>query len=377
MSITAYTGLPGSGKSYGVVEQVIIPALEGGRTVVTNIPLNEMEIYKYLHDQGQKKLDIRALDMDRAKNTPNYLSSFPGGAVIVMDELWRLWPAGLKANNVPEDQKSFLAEHRHRVGADGRSQEIIFVTQDLAQIAAFARQLVEETYRATKLTAVGQKDKFRIDVFMGAAVGQNPANRLREIFSTYKESVFRFYSSHTMSETGQAGKEEKLDNRANALRAGIIRYGIPAGAAAVLFGAWFAFTSLTAIFNKEPEKIGGGASTAQVIPDKYQPKLTPPGAPGREVQNQMFEGQQENERTGTPYSTTWRLGGYINGFKDGQAKQMAVLIGRGRMRYIPTESCRPVQDTPEIECQVDGETVTFWSGQNMNNVGVTQIERQS
>ena len=38
MSIVGYSGLPGSGKSYGVVENVVIPALEAGRHIITNIP---------------------------------------------------------------------------------------------------------------------------------------------------------------------------------------------------------------------------------------------------------------------------------------------------------------------------------------------------
>jgi len=41
MSILAYTGLPGHGKSYGVVENVILPALRMKRVVYTNIPLND------------------------------------------------------------------------------------------------------------------------------------------------------------------------------------------------------------------------------------------------------------------------------------------------------------------------------------------------
>ena len=39
MSIVAYVGRPGSGKSYGVVENVVIPALKDGRKIITNIPL--------------------------------------------------------------------------------------------------------------------------------------------------------------------------------------------------------------------------------------------------------------------------------------------------------------------------------------------------
>lgn len=37
MAISAYIGIPGSGKSYEAVYNVIIPAFTSGRRVVTNI----------------------------------------------------------------------------------------------------------------------------------------------------------------------------------------------------------------------------------------------------------------------------------------------------------------------------------------------------
>ena len=39
MSISAYVGLTGHGKSYGAVENIILPALRQKRTVFTNIPM--------------------------------------------------------------------------------------------------------------------------------------------------------------------------------------------------------------------------------------------------------------------------------------------------------------------------------------------------
>ncbi|MCU7813401.1 MAG: hypothetical protein KZQ77_19520, partial [Candidatus Thiodiazotropha sp. (ex Notomyrtea botanica)] len=44
MAIVTYVGLPGSGKSYSVVEHVILPALKNNRTVCTNIPLNKEQL---------------------------------------------------------------------------------------------------------------------------------------------------------------------------------------------------------------------------------------------------------------------------------------------------------------------------------------------
>ena len=48
MSTLAYVGRPGSGKSYAVVENQIMPALKAGIKVVTNIPLIMDEIRKVL-----------------------------------------------------------------------------------------------------------------------------------------------------------------------------------------------------------------------------------------------------------------------------------------------------------------------------------------
>jgi zona occludens toxin len=108
MSIVAYTGLPGSGKSYGVVEHVIVPALVEGRAVYTNIPLNELEIFKYLQTKGMNRINIHPFSIDDAKEKEGYMAGIPGGAVIVIDEIWRLWPSGMKANGAKEDHKSFV-----------------------------------------------------------------------------------------------------------------------------------------------------------------------------------------------------------------------------------------------------------------------------
>ncbi|EEQ6526573.1 hypothetical protein BHJ67_005029, partial [Escherichia coli] len=50
MAITAYIGVPGSGKSYEVVKSVIIPAVASGRRIVSNIyGLNYEAIVQYCH----------------------------------------------------------------------------------------------------------------------------------------------------------------------------------------------------------------------------------------------------------------------------------------------------------------------------------------
>ena len=73
------------------------------------------------------------------------------GAIFVLDEVWRLWPAGMRASDISQEHKTFLAEHRHLVGEDGYSSEVIFCTQDLAQLATFSTMLIDFTYISNSL----------------------------------------------------------------------------------------------------------------------------------------------------------------------------------------------------------------------------------
>jgi zona occludens toxin len=55
MPVNTLLGVPGSGKSYEAVAFHIIPALEDGRKVVTNLPLN-LEHFKKVYGQDILKL---------------------------------------------------------------------------------------------------------------------------------------------------------------------------------------------------------------------------------------------------------------------------------------------------------------------------------
>lgn len=215
MAITAYVGLPGHGKSYGVVENVILPALKAKRTVFTNIPMNTDICFQ------EFGMIVTPFHTDDIIKNPNWFSEvFEAGAIWICDEIWRLWPSGIKTNAIREGDKTFLAEHRHLVGANGFSTEIYFVTQDLSQIAQFARSLVESTFRMVKRTNIGFDNRFRVDIYSGPVTGPKPpvAKREREIHDgKFKSEIYRFYKSHTKSETGLAGDESKTDKRGNAL----------------------------------------------------------------------------------------------------------------------------------------------------------------
>lgn len=213
MAITAYTGLPGSGKSHSVVEHVILPALKAGRCVVTNVAMHWDKVREAFPDGDLREISPDAL---KAAGFGEIDELLPHGCVLVLDEVWRVWPQGLKAADVSEAHKELLAMHRHRKDAKGRSMEVVLVTQDLSQLARFARDLVDETFRTVKLSSVGADNRYRVDVYRGPAVGPNPPERtrIRQIFGKYRSEVWQWYRSHTLAEAEGVGVDEsKTDKR--------------------------------------------------------------------------------------------------------------------------------------------------------------------
>ena len=219
MAVDAYTGLPGSGKSYSAVALQVIPALKAGRKIATNMPIKA----DLLEADFNAPKSIKTFTTQEIEAAPERLLEVcPPGWILILDETWRLFPAGWQVSKIPDAYKSFFAEHRHRVDAEGNSTNIVLVTQDLAQISAFARQLVETTYTTTKLTTLGQSKRYRVDVYHGAVTGDkaNEQRRLRQIFGKYEPSICRYYTSHTQSEYQQTGaaNEGSIDGRQNILK---------------------------------------------------------------------------------------------------------------------------------------------------------------
>ena len=219
MAVDAYTGLPGSGKSYSAVALQVIPALKAGRNIATNMPLK----VDLLENDFNAPKHIRTFATQELEAQPERIHEIcPPGWILLLDETWKLFPAGWQVSKIPDAYKSFFAEHRHRVDAEGNSTNIVLVTQDLAQISAFARQLVETTYTTTKLTTLGAATRYRVDVYHGAVSGDkaNESRRLRQIFGKYEPSIYRYYTSHTQSEYAGSGaaNEGSIDGRQNILK---------------------------------------------------------------------------------------------------------------------------------------------------------------
>ncbi len=114
MSISLLTSVPGGGKTSYAVWHEIRKASEAGRVVYTCgipkllIPTIRVSLAQ-LHKWHERVLVGEAHDPE---DTPIHeLTNFKEGSLIVVDEVYKLWPV-MGKGNTPEDVE-YLREHRH------------------------------------------------------------------------------------------------------------------------------------------------------------------------------------------------------------------------------------------------------------------------
>jgi zona occludens toxin (predicted ATPase) len=236
----AYVGRPGSGKSYSVVENQILPALKARRRVVTNIPLF---LDKIREQQGMEEADVVEFPVDTVKAEPHRIFEFvKKGDLFVLDEVSKLFPAGEKVKDVPPQFISFFTEHRHMVDEKGNACGIVLVVQDLGNIGLWALRMVDFTYNHTKLSSVGSDGSFRVDIYEGPVKGPiyPIKRRIRHVFGRYTKKVYSYYKSHTQSDSVLPGANEaSVDKRASILKRWAVMIGIPGGIVGIFFGIHF------------------------------------------------------------------------------------------------------------------------------------------
>lgn len=247
MAINAYTGLMGSGKSYEVVENVILPALLSGRRVVTNVAnLQQDDIAAYLvekHGADLSKLgqivQVKNEDLEKLEFFP--VESAPGdvalpsivqpGDLVVVDECWRWWAAGTK---ISPAHMTFFRMHRHFVNpATLATCDMVLVVQDISDLDRKLKVVVENTYRMSKHKALGSSTRYRVDLYTSYKTTRPP---YRTFQRKYNKEIFALYQSYSQG-GGKGGNEVAIDDRANIFKGGVFR--IIAPLLLILFGVCF------------------------------------------------------------------------------------------------------------------------------------------
>jgi len=328
MAIHAYVGKPGHGKSYGVVEHVVVPSLKQGRHVYTNIPLRADELLAIFGGNITQLPD----DWYEIDDLGDIL---PPGAVAVIDECWRRWPSGQNVNQARLSDKSLLSEHRHRVDAKNNSMRVVLVTQDLAQISSWVRLLVETTFRIRKFN----KKAYKVDIYQGAVTGESPPRS--KLTSSkpgiFKKEIFSYYKSATLSVSGTVGDESSADGRANILRS----FGLWAAVVFCLLFILFGVFGVKRFFSS-----GSPAVEASTPPEAHKPVA---------------------KAVEFPVSTTWRLVGFVHPSRPSSSpkaasKSLALIADiNGNTRYVSFLHCRYFEDNTEAYCILDGAKITNWA----------------
>lgn len=191
--INMMLGGPRSGKSYESVVYHVLPALESGRKVVTNLPLN-MDAFEALNPEYKKLVRIiQNKGLERAFSRQEHWHdswkdpSTNRGPLFVVDECHDI----MRRNETPRWLKELAAMHGH-YGYDW-----LLITQSHGKVDKEICDMVQFTYYVRKKLAWGQPDAYIRKVYDGLKGRGSEECEVSE--RAYKTAYFKFYKSHTHS----------------------------------------------------------------------------------------------------------------------------------------------------------------------------------
>ncbi|WP_313082028.1 zonular occludens toxin domain-containing protein [Pulveribacter sp.] len=217
--ITGLEGIPGSGKSYEAVVYHVLPALQAGRKVITNLPLN-LEAFAALDPSYPGLIEVRTRPAPRlgdwnAANIaeqeafqlwpdrepePQPENVFTFGTVWDFYSTWR-GPKGegplfvidechvaLPKIGTPDHVVQWFKLHRHY------NADVLLMTQSFRDINQPIAQLLASLIKCRKADILGKADRYIRKVhagYRGAEIqrGERP----------YKAQYFQLYRSNTQS----------------------------------------------------------------------------------------------------------------------------------------------------------------------------------
>ncbi|HIF9499377.1 zonular occludens toxin domain-containing protein [Photobacterium damselae] len=194
--INLIMGRPGGGKSYEAVVYHVLPAIQSGRMVITNLPINLDVVSSVLGEDKAKLIKVINSDFhsygDKSRpfsKPDDYKDDWrsPEGQapLVIVDEAHMIC-----GRDATKDLLEFYSMHRH-FGLD-----ILLLTQSDRKLHRDVRDMIEIVYRCIKNTALGSDKTYTKKVLMGLR-GEVVNTEQRK----YEKAYFKFYQSHTASNT--------------------------------------------------------------------------------------------------------------------------------------------------------------------------------
>lgn len=271
MAINAYVGVMGSGKSYEVVNSVILPAVLAGRRVVTNISGISPEL---ILERCRKKSSTANLgsvvyvpieEITKDGFFPIFDPPKAGfvqpGDLICIDEAWKFWDS---SDKISDEHMDFFRMHRHYVAENGTSCDMSLMIQDMGSLHRKVKAVVEVTFRMVKLKSLGFSKVYRVEVYEGHKLTK--ASRVDQHINKYDKTIFPLYQSYK----GAVGKEAQMDSRQNIFK----KTSLWIGVALMILTSIVAWYLLNKFFNQGKVK----APETKTISSTYKPETPTPSS---------------------------------------------------------------------------------------------------
>jgi len=200
MAIIAFTGTPGSGKTYEAVQK-IVHNLMLGKTIHTNIDGidNELcrEMIKGVTGLSDLALTIQLqmLDHDEVYDFWNHVTP---RSVIVLDEVQNYFSSRDWQSEKNKDFARWSSTHRHH------GFEVILITQNLERIDTAVRSLVEWCYVFRKVNFFGSlvQNSYMCYGYGGSDATGRPLTINKRI---YDKKIFLCYKSYVTDDIKEMG----------------------------------------------------------------------------------------------------------------------------------------------------------------------------
>lgn len=347
MAITAYVGIPRSGKSYEVVSSVIVEQFKKGRRIVTNIEgISEQALIDYcLKDKSIKNDSLGKLikvsdddcirdDFFPYKGSEDTICK--AGDLICIDEVWRIFPN----DNIKPNHRSFVAEHGHFTDPDtGVCCDLVVINQSVSGIPRFIRDRIETTYLMSRLLALGMPNRYRVNVYIGAKVTK--AGLVAQYQNKYNKEIFKLYKSFD----GLNGKQVSIDDRQNFFKSGTFKLLVFSIIA--MFSLSY-YLAKDIIFKNEPKPQNKIQQQIQTVKSSQNPDDF---FKQSKSQDDLYREQALN------LSPNWRISGEL--MRDGQ-KFVVLVDNKGNLRLERRRFFK--NEGRALIGTINGEIVSYYSG---------------
>lgn len=356
MSITAYTGVMGSGKSYEVVKEVIIPAIAAGRRVVTNISgLSQEKILQYIQEKSKNQNIDTAGEIISFENDVLLSNNFfpssskdgfvKGGDLVVIDEAWRSWGSGQK---IRQDHLEFWRMHRHFTHpVSGISCDLVVISQDIGDLHRSLKLVIELSFRTKKLKSLGLSTKYTVEMWEGT---KQSRKGIKSSTRTYDKDVFPLYKSYSSS-TSSTVVEMSVDKRQNIFSSLSTKIGMPIAVIILILSIWYMIKFFS------PSSYAGAEVSAKapaVVP--VQAPATTAAIPAPVPVGDL--GLTREPRRVPRVSAEWRLAGFV---AVGARRVVLLVNNSGRVRF-EAPGAFTFEDGRPVAGVIDNQRVTAWSG---------------